>query len=120
MKLKRLTLPKTKEMYIHNDIKKVVCPYCNGDKTVDLGWENIGHSRGSLRITETCPVCKGEGITIRQTIYKPISECDPKPINDTSNKKELEDQSKNTLLKIEKELQDINARLKAVIQQIRK
>lgn len=101
--------------YSSGDIKKVVCPYCKGDKTIDMGWENYGHSRGSFRITETCPVCKGEGITIRQTIYKSISQCDQEPIKDISNKKELNEQSEQ-ILKIAQELQQLIEKLKEIVQ----
>lgn len=94
---------------------KTICPYCKGDKKVDIGWENLGHSRGAQRITEQCPVCKDEGITICETIYKPVNEAyDQKPINATSNESELNGESKkesNEILSVIKEIRGIVRKL---------
>lgn len=61
---------------------KAICPKCNGDKKNDTGWENLGHSRGSIRTYEDCDLCEGEGVVLKITTYRTlnISE-DQKPAN---------------------------------------
>lgn len=51
----------------YNESRRVVCPHCQGDKTV------LSLDRESDTPFETCPICLGEGIVIKTLTYKPLT-----------------------------------------------
>lgn len=58
-------------MMSHKEVRRVICPHCNGHKTTMTLTEVIGPEKYE-RADITCPFCDGEGIMEKVTTYSKI------------------------------------------------
>lgn len=56
----------------HDQLVKEICPHCKGEKTKEIYTGFHGHTEGHQSKSIPCPLCKGEGIVFKYTMYRHI------------------------------------------------
>ncbi len=56
--------------------QNVICDKCNGEGTIIIPGDHLGHGRYSDHRIVTCPQCKGSGIMVRSVTvrYEPFKK----------------------------------------------
>lgn len=74
----------------YDAIERVICPACKGSKTLDVYKGFKGHTQGHVYETETCSLCRGEGIVFRHTFYHSIASV-TNPVNHIYHEQNIPD-----------------------------